>query len=141
MTIPGMRLEQLHPNYVCQYWPHIKGFLEKGLAHAAGEYDVEQLKVSLVSGGQATLVVIDEHGEIQGACTIISENYPNMQVAFITAIGGRLIASPALFDQLKTWATNHGYTHIRGYAQESVARLWRQRFGYREIYRTVEYAL
>lgn len=136
-----MRLEQLHPNYVCQHWPRIKGFLESGLAHSAGEYDAEQLKVSLVQGSQALLVVLDDEGEVHGACTVASESYPNMQVAFITAIGGRLIASRDLFEQFKTWAANRGHTHIRGFARESVARLWRQRFGYREIYRTVEYAL
>lgn len=136
-----MKLMQIHPGHVCQNWPFVAHWLAPAMAHSAGEYTIDQLKVMLVSGAQALLVVIDDDGGIHGALTVATERYPEMTVALITAIGGKLISSQPLFEEFKAWATAHGHTHIRGLAHESVARLWRQRFGYREIYRTVEYAL
>lgn len=135
-----MRLHQITPNYVHQTWPAVAGFLASALEHSTGEYDVDQLKVLVAQGNQLLIVVADDDG-VHGALTVAPVVFPNMHVAYITAVGGRLISDKDLFEQFKSWCRSCGFTHIRGAARESVARLWRQRFGYREIYRTVEYAL
>lgn len=117
----------------------VENYLAQAFTHSAGEYSLDQLRAFLTSGIQ-TLIVVTECGELRGAVTIASESYPNFSVAFVTAVGGSGIATEEGFDNFKHWCRSRGYTHIRGAAFESVARLW-QRFGAKEIYRTVEITL
>jgi len=63
-------------------------------------------------------------------------NRPNDRVAFITAIGGKLISSPETVEQLKAVLGSIGATYIEGAARESIARLW-SRYGFEEKYRIV----
>jgi hypothetical protein len=86
-------------------------------------------------------VAVDESGEIKGACTIEYINRPNSRVAMITAIGGRLITSEDSFDQLRNILKLNGATHIEGAARESIARLWKMKFGFAEKYKIVEVAI
>lgn len=132
-----MQIQNVHPNYVQQLWPSINTMLERALEHSGGEYSAEQLRMMLVRGEQVLLIANGESG-IVGAATIAFENYPNDRIAFITAIGGRLIAKQSLFDELKEWCRQQGCTKIRGAAREAVARLWHQKFGIEERYRIVE---
>lgn len=133
-----MFVEEVPPRFVQQIWPRVGAMLDAAMAHSAGEYTTDQLKVMLAQGTQSLLVAADESGTFHGAASVAFENYPNERVAFITAIGGRLIADKQLFDELCQWARKQGCTVIRGAAFEAVARLWRQRFGVAEIYRIVE---
>ena len=75
------------------------------------------------------MVITDEHKEIRGSITVSFINYPNARVAFITSIGGKLIATPDTFKQLKEICKINGATRIQGIAKEAVARLWK-RFGF-----------
>ena len=120
-------------------WPKVEQMLTDALTHACGEYTVEQLKVMLVNGSQSLLVAYDDTG-VHGAATIETCRFPNKTIAYVTAIGGRGIATKDAFDQLKSWCANHGHTQIRGAVFESIARLW-QRFDAKEIYRIVEIEL
>lgn len=131
-----MRVEQIHPNHVVALWPQVENLLGGALEHAAGEYTLDQLKAMLVSGAQALLVSHDESG-VTGATTVETCRFPNKTIAYVTAIGGRGIATPEAFAQLKAWCQNNGHTHIRGAVFESIARLWK-RFEAKEIYRIVE---
>lgn len=135
-----MRIHQVNPSYVCQIWPSVEGFLSSALMTGGGEYNVDQLKGFLTDGRQC-LLVADDDGEIKGACAISFNSYPNEYIAFVTAIGGRMIANKDLFSQLCEWAKSQGATKIRGAAFESVERLWRQKFGFEERYRIVEKSL
>ncbi len=135
-----MRVELVHPNHIAAIWPNVEGFLAEAMAHSAGEYTLEQLKVYLATGIQTLLVLVKED-KVCGAATVAPENYPNACVAFITAIGGRDIARPEHFAKLAEWCRERGYTCIRGAAFEAVARLWRKQFQAKEIYRVVEIPL
>lgn len=134
-----MEIVQIPPHHVVAQWPRVEHFLAEAMTHSAGECSLDQLK-ALLTSGQQTLLVVANNGEISGAITLATESYPNFSVAFVTAVGGKAIACRENFEQLFAWCKAHGYTHIRGAAYESVARLWR-RFGAREIYRTVEIEL
>ena len=46
------------------------------------------------------LVATDDNAEIHGAATVSFINYPNDRVAFVTAIGGKLVTSPETFAQM-----------------------------------------
>ena len=132
-----MNVKEVNPAYVCQIWPQVGSMLEKALAYAGGEYNIDQLK-AMLSAGTKRLLVADDNGEIKGAAAISLDRWPNDHICFVMAIGGRLITSIDMFEQLQAWAKSQGCTKIQGAARESVERLWRQRFKFEERYRIVE---
>jgi hypothetical protein len=86
-------------------------------------------------GNWSLIVAVNEAG-IHGAATVSFSNRPNDRVAFITAIGGKLISNPDTVEQLKQVLSSVGATCIEGAARESIARLW-SRYGFEEKYRIV----
>lgn len=132
-----MQIEQIHPNFVQKLWPVVGPMLERALVHSGGEYSAEHLRMMLVRNEQVLLVAVSDEKPI-GAATVEFANFPNDRIAFITAIGGRMIAKQESFEQLKEWCRLNGCTKIRGAANEAVARLWKQRFDMKERYRIVE---
>lgn len=133
-----MQVQYINPMYIHQVWNLVEPFLTKGLARSGGEYTADQLKVFLVSGDQQLLVAVDEDGKICGAAAIQFINYPNDRVAFVTSIGGKMIANLDIWQQFETWCKQSGATMVRGAAFESVARLWKKAFGVEQRYVIVE---
>jgi len=127
-----LRIQPVPIQLINQIWdkvaPHIKSAEEK---FGDSEYTTEQIKVYLVTGQMMLLVATDKANEIQGACTVSFINYPNDRVAFVTAIGGKLVTSPETFAQMSEIFKANGATKIQGVAKEAVARLWK-RFGFEE---------
>lgn len=138
LILGAMNIEPIHPNRVAQLWPQIADLLASALVTGGGEYNADQLKVMLVQGQQALLVVASPDGAISGALTVAFENYPNDRIAFVTSVGGKMICDADAWQQFEDWARQHGATKIRGYAHKSVARLWRQKFGVEQRYLIVE---
>ena len=134
------RLLSIPPNHVCQKWPLVEQYVVEALKYGAGEYSAEQLKVMLTQGVQALLVALDGD-TVVGAATVAFENYPNDRIGFITAIGGKFISTPELWDQLHDWMRGQGCTKIRGAARPAIARLWKQKFGFEQRYIIVEHPL
>lgn len=134
-----MEIERIPPHQVVAVWPKVENFLASAFEHSAGEYSLDQLRAFLTSGLQVLLAFVED-GVAHGAIAIASESYPNYSIAFVTAVGGRALVTDDNRDKLFAWCKANGYTHIRGAAYESVARLW-QRIGAREIYRMVEIKL
>lgn len=135
-----MNLRPVDPRYIAQLWPKIGNMLSKALDTGAGEYNADQLKVMLVNGNQV-LLVVEKDEQIKGAFTIAFENYPNDRIAFVTSVGGRAMCDQEAWEQFEHWARLQGCTKIRGAAYESVARLWRQKFGVESRYIIVEKSL
>lgn len=133
-----MKVQYVDPKYLHYVWKDVEDYLEKALAQSGGEYDVQQLKVLIVQGFQSLLIAVDEDNSIKGAATVEFINYPNERVAFITAIGGKMIANQECWKQFEDWLTFSGATMVRGAAFESVARLWRRAFGFTSRYVMVE---
>jgi hypothetical protein len=131
-----MKVQHVPLEWVNQVWPQVEGFIESAMAHSGGEYTVDQVR-TLVTSGQWTLVIaVDEEG-IKGAATIMFFNRPNDRVAFVTAIGGKLISTPDTFNDLKAIAASFGATAIEGAARKSIARLWRKLYNFQEKYTIV----
>jgi len=117
---------------VNQIWDKVEPFIKNAEEKFGGaEYTAEQIKVYLVMGEWMLLVATDENKEIHGAATVSFINYPGDRVAFVTAIGGKLVSSPETFEQMSNIFKANGATKIQGLAKEAVARLWK-RFGFEE---------
>jgi hypothetical protein len=113
----------------------VEGFIDSALKFSKGDYDTQAAKVFVSTGQWSLLVAVDDQG-VQGAATVSFFNRPHDRVAFITAIGGKLISSPETFVQLKQILSRYGATCIEGAARDSIARLW-TRYGFSEKYKIV----
>lgn len=118
--------------FINQTWPLVERYLAEALEKGgefpdwADNYTVEHVRVFVTTGAWLLVVAVDEAGTLQGACTVSFINYPLHRVAFITAIGGRLVSSKDTFDQLKLLLKTYGATKIQGYGRESIVRLWKR---------------
>jgi hypothetical protein len=132
-----MIVEVLPTNYCAENWHIVEPFITEAHKYSGNDYNVDQMKMFVTLGQWMLLVAYDENRVIHGAATVSFINYPNSRIAFITAIGGRLISSPDTFKQLVTIVKNAGATKIQGAARESIARLWK-RYGFYERHTIVE---
>jgi hypothetical protein len=120
-----------------QTWPLVEGFLAEALKWGEDDYTSEQAKVMLANGQWMLVVAVDEENTIHGAAAINFNNMPNDRVAFVVAIGGKLISNQETYAQFTALLKAHGATKIQGAAREAIARLW-TRYGFKERYRIVE---
>lgn len=131
-----MKIQHVPVEWVAQTWPFVGGYIESALEYSHGEYTAEQAQVLVSEGRWKLLVAVGDAGTIHGAAVLNVFNRPSQRVAFIVAIGGRLVSSQDTFAQLKALCASFGATHIEGAAREAVARLW-TRYGLQEKYRIV----
>lgn len=132
LTVLPVPVHSIH-----QTWPLVESFLAEALKWGEDDYTAEQAKALLAQGAWVLLVAVDEDNKIHGAASVNLFNMPNDRVAFITAIGGRLISNKDTYAQLCTVLQGFGATKIQGAARESIARLW-SRYGFKERYIIVE---
>ena len=130
-----MKLHVVDTGHLHSVWSQIEQFIASALEYSKGDYTVEAAKTLLATGQWMLIVAVDEE-KIHGAATAHLFNRPHDRVAFITAIGGKLISTPDTVEQLKQLFASYGATCIEGAARESIARLW-SRYGFDEKYRIV----
>lgn len=123
-------------HFVYHVWDKVEKYLAKGLQRSGGEYNVDQLKVYLSQGINTLILILNDEDEIKGALTIQWTNYPNDRIAFITSIGGATYEEA--WSMFIDWLRVQGCTAIRGAAFESVARLWKKKYGFESRYVMVE---
>jgi len=122
---------------VNQTWALVDGFLADALKWGEDDYTAEQAKVFLSKGDWLLVVAVDEENAIHGAAAVNFFNMPNDRVAFVIAIGGKLISNQDTYAQFSELLKTYGATKIQGAAREAIARLW-TRYGFKERYRIVE---
>jgi len=132
-----MNVQPVAPKYIHQVWPDVVGFIEDALQYGAGEYNADQMKVMILRGEQILLVAVEENA-VKGAATVQFIDYPNYRVAYVTSIGGRLIANKDMFKELTDWCKFNGASKIQGAARESIERLWKRLFNFERRYVIVE---
>ena len=137
-----MRVQPVDANFVQQLWPLVEGYLEDALSKVEGspDYNIHHIQSFLTSGQWLLLVALDEQNQVHGAATVSFINYPLSRVAFITAIGGKLISSDDTFEQLKAILSSRGATKIQGFGREAIVRLWK-RYNFEPKSTLVEVAL
>jgi hypothetical protein len=133
----NLTIKPVLPTSVHQTWALVEGFLADALKWGDDDYTIDQAKVFLTRGDWLLVVVVDENNSIKGAAAINFNNMPNHRVAFVVAIGGKLISSQDTYKQFTELLRSYGATKIQGAARESIARLW-TRYGFKERYRIVE---
>lgn len=131
-----MNVQYVPTAAIHQVWDQVSPYLAEALAHGKGDYTVEQARVYITKGDWLTLVAVDDAQIVQGAAAVQFFNRPNDRVAFVVALGGKLVTSQQTFEQLKQICAANGATAIEGTARESTARLW-TRYGFEEKYRIV----
>ena len=132
-----LTVQHVPQQYAAQTWPLVEKHIASANKYGGDDYTLDQIKMYVMQGQWVLLVATDEESKVQGAATVSFLNYPNDRVAFVTAIGGKLISNDDTFEQLKTVLRNMGATKIQGAARESIARLWK-RDGFAERYTVVE---
>jgi hypothetical protein len=130
-----MKIQHVHLDYVNQVWPKAEDYIRWALDYQT-DYTIEHVKVFIATGAWTLVVAVDEAGEIKGASAVQFFNRPNDRVAFVVAMGGKLISSKDTFQQFSDLLKAFGATAIEGAARESIARLWK-RYGFEEKYRIV----
>ena len=128
-----LNVAPVDPNHIQQVWPRvvdfIKSAIDKGTTEETRNYNEHHIQQYLVAGQWMLIVAVDEENTIHGACTVSFMNYPLHRVAFVTAIGGKLISNEDTFEQLKNICKQNGATKIQGYGREAIVKLW-SRYGF-----------
>lgn len=128
----NLTIRHVDTHYVQQFWPMVRNYIAEALQKGDDfppefkNYTVDHVPVFLTSGQWTLIVAIDEQQQIHGACTVTMINYPLHRVAFITAIGGKLISNDGTFDQLKKLLKSFGATKIQGLGRDAIVRLWKR---------------
>lgn len=110
--------------FVNQVWEEVEGFLERSIQYSHGELTLEEVKMRVLDGTWLLVVAIDEADVVHGAATIFFFNRTDNRVAYVTSIGGKLLANLGTFSQFCDILRLHGATCIEGTVRESLMRLW-----------------
>lgn len=130
-----MKIQHVTLDYVNQVWPKVEDYIRWALDYQT-DYTIEHVKTYVAAGTWMLMVAVDDAGEIKGAAVIQFFNRPNDRVAFVVAMGGKLITSQETFIEFKNLLKAFGATYIEGASRETAARLW-LRYGLEEKYRIV----
>jgi len=128
----SLSISHVETNYVQQVWPMVKPFIEEAMTKGgdfpdwAQNYTVDHIQSFLTNGAWLLVVAVDDNNIIHGCATISFINYPMHRVAFVTAIGGKLISSQNTFEQFKALLKLRGATKIQGYGRDAIVRLWKR---------------
>jgi len=133
LTVQPVNVAHFH-----QTWPLVEKFLSDALKWGDDDYTIEQAKVNIANGVWMLVVAVDAENKIHGASIINIYNMPNDRIAFVVAVGGKLISSQEVYAQFCQLLKAHGATKIQGAARESVAKLWAKKYNFKERYRIVE---
>jgi len=135
-----MRTQYVPPEYTAQTWPRVEKFIEAAIEYGHGDYTIEQIRMFVCMGQWLLVVAVDDNNEVHGAATVSFINMPNDRVAYITSIGGKLVANEKTFEELCEILKGRGATKIQGLGRPAIVRLWR-RFGFEPISTLVEFKL
>lgn len=127
-----MNIQEVPVQLVNQILPLVEHYIASALEYT-DDYTIDEVRVLISNGTWSLIVMFDEPGQFKGAATVQYFNRPRDRVAFITALGGRLVTSPEnaikLFDIFRA----NGATSVEAAARDEVLRLW-QKYGLAKKY-------
>ena len=131
-----MIVETVPKSLVHRVWPDVEKFISDALQYAGDDYTLEQVRAN-IARGEWLLVIASSDGVLRGAAVVNIYNMPNYRVAFVVAIGGRLISSKETFGQFTGILKSFGADRVQGVGRDSIVRLW-SRYGFQERYTLFE---
>lgn len=131
-----MIIEVVPTSLVHRVWPDVESFLIGALQYAGDDYTIEQVRANIARGEWLLVIASDENG-VKGAAVVNIYNMPNYRVAFVVAIGGRLISSKESFEQFTGILKTFGADRVQGVGRDAIVRLW-NRYGFQERYTLFE---
>jgi hypothetical protein len=120
---------------VNQVLPYVKHYIESALDYT-DDYTIDEAQVFLTSGAWSLIVAFDEPGQFKGAAAVQYFNRPRDRVAFIVALGGRLVTGRENAEKLFDIFRSYGATCVEAGAREEILRLW-EKYGLRAKYRII----
>ena len=138
-----MRIAPVELDYVNATWPMVEQYIDAALnTEAAGTptMTIEHMRVMVVTGQFLLCVAVDDDNKIHGACTISFYNEPLHRIAFVNAIGGKLVCNRDTMEQFKAILRIKGATMVKAYGRPSIVRLWR-RYNFTPTYTLLELPL
>lgn len=131
------QVRQLAARDINTHWTVIGPMLNRALAHSkCTDYTITDLHKAAVEGTWLVFVAQDTD-RIIGAATVNMIQYPTDTVAYITAVGGKMIGNRETSDKFFDLLRALGAARVQGAARPSIVRLWR-RIGLVEKYAIVE---
>ena len=122
-----MNIQEVPLQLVNQVLPLVEDYIENALDYT-DDYTIDEARVFLTTGAWSLIVAFDEPGKFKGASAVQYYNKPRDRVAFIIALGGKLVTShdnaKTLFDIFRA----NGATSVEAGARDGILRLW-QRYG------------
>ena len=134
------QVRRITPEEIRLQWPTLEPLFKRALdLSKCNDYNIDDVYQYLTLN-QWRCYVAEEDRTIKGAAVVSMVKYPHDVLAYVCAIGGRMLAnketSTEFFNLLKT----HGAHRVQGAARPSIVRLWR-RIGLEEKYSIVELTL
>ena len=130
-----MNIQVVPVELVNQVLPYVEGHIDSALSFT-DDYTLEEARVFLSSGAWALIVAFDEPGNFKGAAAIQYFNRPRDRVAFIIALGGRLVTGKDTVEQLFNIFRENGATCVEAGARDQILRLWK-RYGLEPKYHII----
>lgn len=130
LNVPELRLQ----------WQHIEPMIKRALEQSkCNDYNIDDVYQYLILN-QWRCYVAEEDRTIKGAAVVSMVKYPHDILAYVCAIGGRMLANKETSGQFFELLKAHGANRVQGAARPSIVRLWR-RIGLEEKYSIVELSL
>lgn len=127
-----MNLYVIGQQHIDRAWKEGAHLLGAACVRSAGECSPGQLKYRLALGELTLLTIRDDEKPVAWMAVKFIQ-FPNMRALHVEAIYAP--GATAAFDLLADYARAGGASHLQGACGESVARLWKQKFGFEEAYR------
>jgi hypothetical protein len=125
------------PQETRSQWTTLEPLFQRALNMSkCSDYNIDDVYQYLVLN-QWRCYVAEEQGQIRGAAVVSMMRYPHDTVAYVCAIGGRMLANEETSKQFFDLLKQHGAARVQGAARPSIVRLWR-RIGLEEKYSIVE---
>ena len=130
----------LSPQEVRLQWSILEPMFSKALEMSkCNDYNIDDVYQYLTLN-QWRCYAAEDDRTIKGAAAVSMMRYPHDVVAYVCAIGGRMLANKETSGQFFELLKQHGANRVQGAARPAIVRLWR-RIGLEEKYSIVELSL
>jgi len=130
-------IQHIPVEYMAQTWPLLEKHIASAEKFGGDDYTTDQIKVYLAKGLWQLFAAVNEENVVQGAATVLFQNYPNDRVAFVTTMGGSMMVNEEVLAAFKQVLKGFGATKLQGAMRPSMVRL-SEKLGFVERYAIVE---